>query len=344
MRHGVLPRTLHVDAADPARRLVRRRRRAADRGPRLAARRTGRAAPACPRSGSAAPTPTSSSRRPPAGRRTTAAADRPHGCPGRAAAAGRSPPRPRSRAARPGRPAAAAWRRRARTLAPADVGYSLATDRAPRSSTGRSVRRGRPRRAARPGLRALAAAARRARRHRGTPPPAAGSPSSSPARAAAAGMGRRAVRGLPGLRRAPSTRSAPRSTCTWTAPLRDVLFAEPGTAEAACDQTGYTQPRPVRRRGRAVPAAASPGASRPTCVAGHSVGEIAAAHVAGVLSLADAATLVAARGRLMQALPAGGAMVAVAGRPRPRSLPLLAGPRRGRRRRRQRPGLGGGLR
>lgn len=124
------------------------------------------------------------------------------------------------------------------------------------------------------------------------------------------GMGRRAHRDFPVWRSAFDEVAAALDD-RLPRPIKDVVWAEPDSAEARLlDRTAFTQPAIFAVEVATFRLLASLGVE-PSFLAGHSIGEVAAAHVSGILDLPSAAELIVARGRLMESLPAGGGMLAV---------------------------------
>ncbi len=193
-------------------------------------------------------------------------------------------------------------------LAPLDLAYSSVTTRAALEQ--RAVAVGADREQLLAGLRALAAGEGAAGTH------AATARSGRLAYLFTGQGSQRATMGIGLHERYPAYAEALEQACAaidehLDRPLAAVLFAEPGSAEAELlDHTSYAQPALFATEVALYRLLESFGLE-PDLLTGHSVGEIVAAHLAGVFSLADAAKLVCARGRLMGELPAGGAMLAI---------------------------------
>jgi acyl transferase domain-containing protein/aryl carrier-like protein len=107
-------------------------------------------------------------------------------------------------------------------------------------------------------------------------------------------------------------------------PLRPLIFAAEDSPDAGLlHQTRYAQPA-IFAIEKALFLLLEHWGVRPDFLIGHSVGEVVAAHLSGVLSLADACRFVAARARAMQQARPDGAMVAIAASEE-EVLPTLAG-------------------
>ena len=124
-----------------------------------------------------------------------------------------------------------------------------------------------------------------------------------------AGMGRELFEREP-VFRAAIERCAAALDGVFDRPFIQILYPPDGVSAPSLDETAYTQPALFAVE-YALASLWEAWGVRPDVVIGHSVGEYAAACVAGVLTLEDAARLIAERGRLMQSLPSGGAMAAI---------------------------------
>ncbi|WP_280398462.1 type I polyketide synthase [Nocardia carnea] len=192
---------------------------------------------------------------------------------------------------------------------PVDVGISLASTRA--RFEHRAVVLGRDRTELTAGLTALAEGQRSPRVVRGRATGQATTVAMFPGQGAQrAGMGSDLYAAFPVYRTA-FDEMCEAFTGLLDHSLRDVVLGTAADAANLLDRTEYTQPALFAAEVAMYRLAESWGL-RPDYLMGHSIGEITAAYLSGIWSTADACTLVAARGRLMQSLPPGGAMVSVA--------------------------------